>query len=126
MRIEGNMVEKMTNGRMEHRETVDVSTVDMNTPVIQVSPISISLAQVRWAVLGVIGAIWSLYTADYLYRPAKATDLEAMTRVVQTLDIAQRESREAISRLTVAVDNLSGIVSRLPAPKNAVKALRAK
>lgn len=126
MRIESNMVEKMTNGHMEHRETVDVSTVDMNTPVIQVSPISISLAQVRWAVLGVIGAIWSLYTADYLYRPAKATDLEAMTRVVQTLDIAQRESREAISRLTVAVDNLSGIVSRLPAPKNAVKALRAK
>ena len=114
------------NGRTEHRETLDVATVDMNTPVIHVQPITISLAQVRWAVFGIIGAIWSLYTADYLYRPAKATDLEAIARVVQTLDIAQKESRDAVSRLTLAVDNLSGIVSRLPGPKNAVKALRIK
>lgn len=126
MQFEGNMVDKKVNGRLEHREAPDVIASDMNAPVIHVSPISISLAQVRWAVLGLIGAIWSLYSAEYLYRPAKHSDVEAISRVVQTLDIAQRESREAISRLTVAVDNMSGILTRLPSPKNASKALRVK
>ena len=89
-------------------------------------PSVITLATVRWIVGGIIGGIWSMYAAGWLFLPAKQSDLHALTQVVQTLDTAQKESRDAIARLTVAVDNLSGIVSRFPSQKSVTGGLRVK
>jgi len=97
-----------------------------DTPLAYYQPSVITLATVRWIVGGVIGAIWSLYAAGWLFLPAKQSDLEALTRVVVALDTAQKESKGAIERLTVAVDNLSNIVTRLPSQKNPVGVLRGK
>lgn len=131
--FEGYMVEnRMTNGKFPAAEQpqpysgVHPIIMGQDTPLAYYQPSVITLATVRWIVGGIIGGIWSMYAAGWLFLPAKQSDLHALTQVVQTLDTAQKESRDAIARLTVAVDNLSGIVSRLPSPKNAAGALRAK
>jgi hypothetical protein len=90
------------------------ATMGPDTPLAYYQPTVITLATVRWIVGGIIGAIWSMYAAGWLFLPAKQSEFEALTKVVQTLDNAQKDSRQALERLTVAVDNLSGLVNRIP------------
>lgn len=92
------------------------------TPVAYMQPFVITPASIRWIVGGAIAAIWSLYTADFIYRPAKATDLETLTKVVQVIQTGQAETAKAVERLTLAVDNLSGIVADIRAQRAAAAA----
>lgn len=106
-------------------------TMSTDTPLAYYTPVAITPASIKWVVGGVVAAIWSLYTADFLYRPAKASDLEVLTKVVHVVEVSQQEnklamgtltktvefiqatqekSREAVERMTLAVDNLSHIV----------------
>jgi hypothetical protein len=98
-----------------------------DTPVAYYQPIAITPSTIKWAAAGIIGVIWSMYTADYLYRPARQSEFEALTKVVQVIQQGQAETSKAVERLTLAVDNLSGIVTTIKgAPKNAVKTLKMR
>jgi hypothetical protein len=98
-----------------------------DTPLAYYQPIAITPAIIRWLVMGVIGGIWSLYAAGWVFMPAKASELEALVKVVQAVQVAGEQQRQAtdaqrgsIERLTLAVDNLSGIVAEIKARSPAV------
>lgn len=82
-------------------------------PILQISPINLSVAQLRWIVSGIIGAIWSAYAAGWLFLPAKDTDLQTLRTSFEIVQKEQAQARDALVRLTTAVDNLSGLVDRL-------------
>lgn len=84
-----------------------------DTPLISIAPVSLSLAQLRWVVGGVIGAIWSAYVGGWLFLPAKDADLQSLRGSFEIVQAEQKQARDALVRLTTAVDNLSGIVDRL-------------
>ena len=105
---------QMTNGQLQQGVSPNVANImSENTPVAYMQPIAITPASIRWVVGGMIGAIWSMYAAGWLFLPAKQDDMTALTRVVQTLQVKQDETNTAVKRLTEAVDNLSGIVSTI-------------
>lgn len=83
------------------------------TPILQISPINLSVAQLRWIVSGIIGAIWSAYAAGWLFLPAKDVDLQTLRTSFEIVQKEQIQARDALVRLTTAVDNLSGLVDRL-------------
>lgn len=85
----------------------------MDTPIAYYQPIAITPGTIKWAAGGLIAAIWSLYTADYLYRPAKDSDLQAVKAVVEIVRSEQQETRKTVERLVVATDNMSGLIDSL-------------
>lgn len=87
-------------------------------PFITIAPIRITGAQIWTAILAIPATITALAGLDIFYKPAKETDLTALTVIVQQLSKAQDESAQAIKRLTEAVDNLSGLVVKIPKPKS--------
>lgn len=110
------------NGTGDHVSVADAG----GPPIVTINQINLTGKQIVSIGSMLIGAIMSAYAAGWLFLPAKQSDLEALTRVVVALDTAQKESKGAIERLTVAVDNLSNIVTRLPSQKNPVGVLRGK
>lgn len=96
-----------------------IAETDM-LPVITVSQFALTWDHIVKLGTLVFGAIMSAYAAGWIFVPAKQTELEALTRVVQVLQTGQAETREAVGRLTLAVDNLASKVVELrdrPAPR---------
>lgn len=93
----------------------------IDTPVAYYQPIAITPASIKWVVMGVIGGIWSLIAAGVLFIPAKQTDLETLTKVVQVIQTGQADAKIAVERLTVAVDNLSHLVDNMRRTGTALK-----
>jgi hypothetical protein len=87
--------------------------MSMETPVAYYQPIAITPATVKWVIGAVIGILVMMPAGviDRYLNPAGRGELDALVKVVQTVQQAQDESRRAVERLTVAVDNLSGIVN---------------
>jgi hypothetical protein len=84
---------------------------EVTTPLVTINQISLTSGQI-WKIGSVIiGSIISAYGAGYLFLPAKQSELEALTKLVVTIQEAQSRNAESVNRLTVAVDNLSGIVT---------------
>lgn len=101
------------------------------SPLISVSPITLTGAQLRWILVTILGAIWSAYAAGWLFLPAKDADVKALTVVVQSLattvealkvnqQAAQADQKEAVrvareerKDLVESVDALSTIVADL-------------
>jgi hypothetical protein len=105
------------NGSMNTSDGPQHMTLGVDTPVAYYQPIAITPSVIKWLVGGIIAAIWSLQASGWLFLPAKQTDMETLTRVVQVLQTGQNDAKVAIERLTLAVDNLSGIVvAKTPAP----------
>jgi hypothetical protein len=105
------------NGHADTRvERHSVEQIE-HTPLAYYQPIAITPAVIKWIVGGVIAAIWSLQASGWLFLPAKDSELQALVRVVQTVQSAQDESRKAVERLTLAVDNLSGLVAEIKRPQ---------
>jgi hypothetical protein len=97
-----------------------------HTPVAYYTPIAITPASIRWLVGGTIAMVWSLIAAGVLFIPAKQTDLETLTKVVQVIQTGQADAKLAVERLTVAVDNLSGIVDGMRRLKNSAPKMKIR
>lgn len=97
--------------------TPDAAPVPMQAaplaPAVTINQINLTWPQILSAAGSVIAAIWSAYAAGWLFLPAKESELKEVTKVVEVLQTGTKSNREAIERLTVAVDNLSTIVERI-------------
>jgi hypothetical protein len=103
-------VQTVANGALQHPAATEA-------PVVTVNQINLSGKQILAIFGGVCSAIVSLYGSGWLFRPAKDADLQALTQIVQKL---QAESDKSINRLTVAIDNLSGLVAEIKNQKQRV------
>jgi hypothetical protein len=86
------------------------------TPLAVYTPVAITAGTIKWFLGGVLGLIAFLAgtpIAERYMMPAKDSDLKSLVAIVDTMRNDLKESREAISRLTQAVDNLSGIVNSM-------------
>lgn len=94
--------------------------VSEDTPIAYYQPIAITPGTIKWIVAGIIGAIWSLNASGYLFVPAKDSEFKALQTIVETVRTQQDQfrqqmetTRDALSRLTLAVDNMAGLVAEL-------------
>ncbi len=95
-----------------------VSEVGGTPPLVTINQINLTAAQI-WSVgATVVGAIMSMYAAGYLFLPAKESELKEVTKIVEVLKQDTATNRQAIDRLTTAVDNLSGIVAVMAQDQN--------
>lgn len=69
--------------------------------------------QIIAGITALAALIGSGATAGWIFLPAKDRDVQDLRAVVQVMREEQKENRESVGRLTVAVDNLAGIVDRL-------------
>lgn len=86
------------------------------TPVAYYTPIAITPSTIKWfiaATVGIMGFLASAPIAERYLMPAKDSDLQNYVRIVEAMRDEQSKSRDSIARLTVAVDNLSGIVNQM-------------
>ncbi len=115
------------NGQQAQQQQPAALTTD--TPIAYYQPIAITPGTIKWvigAVVGIIGFLASAPVAERYLNPAKQSDLETLARVVQVIQTGQAESREALNRLTLAVDNLAGIVTEIKQAKNAATKLKIR
>jgi len=114
----------MSNGAVQPQPASDVPSDMQEPPALTINAITLSWKQIAAAGASVIGAIWSFYVGGYLFVPAKESDLKALTGVVQkiqeTVSAFQAENDKTISRLTMAIDNLSGLVSEVKSQRQRV------
>jgi hypothetical protein len=69
--------------------------------------------QIMMGLGGLASIVTAGITAGWLFLPAKDADLRKLEGVVQIVTQKQEASNSAIERLTLAVDNLSGLVDGL-------------
>lgn len=97
--------------------------VGVDTPIAYYQPIAITPGTIKW-IAGMIGGVMIFLAgspmAEKYLNPAKQSDLVLMQEIVKTLQIGQTEQRDALQRLTLAVDNLSGIVAGMQQTARAV------
>ncbi len=101
------------------------TVMSAETPVAYYTPpnIAITPSSIKWAFAAVVSVL-ALMPAGLLDRylmPARQSDMDTVTAVVRVLQQGQAETAKAVERLTVAVDNLSGIVEGV---RNAQQAVR--
>jgi hypothetical protein len=102
---------QMTNGQLQPGGTPTVyPPMTDATPLAYYQPFAITPSTIKWFGGMVCAIIVTLHGSGWLFMPAKQDDMTALTRIVQTLQQGQAETNKAVERLTVAVDNLSGIV----------------
>ena len=97
------------NGTGEHVSVADTG----GPPIVTINQINLTGKQIVSIGSMLIGAIMSAYAAGWLFLPAKQAEFEALNKVVVVMQQQLNESRQAINRLTLAVDNMSGIVAGL-------------
>lgn len=97
-------------------------------PLVTITPpvIRITAAQVWAAILALPATAGVLVSLGIFYVPAKEAELKALIAVVQQVQVVQEDSSKAIKRLTEAVDNLSGLVVKIPKPKNLTGAVKLR
>ncbi len=107
-----------------------------STPLATYQPIAITANTIKWIIGGAIAALLAMPDGmiDRYVNPAKQKDMEALQVIVRTLQegqhqikTAQDNANRAVERLTLAVDNLAGIVESVKsAPRQAVQAVVPK
>jgi hypothetical protein len=95
----------------------------MDTPIAVYQPVTITPNTIKWLATAIASVMIFLAGSPVFERwvnPAKQSDLEGLSAVVRILskgqdDIKaiQENSNRAMERLTLAVDNLSGVVDSL-------------
>lgn len=72
--------------------------------------------QIYMGLVGLAGTLTTILggfaTAGWLSLPAKDSDLQSLKQVVEIIRADQAASRDVVTRLTLAVDNLAQIVER--------------
>lgn len=93
-------------------------------PVVTIN-LGLSAKQILAGFGGLSAAIATATTAGWLFLPAKNSDLQAVKAVVEIVRSEQQTSRDAVARLTVAVDNLAAVVEGLrQAPPRVIERTR--
>lgn len=89
------------------------------TAVVKID-LGLSGRQILWALGSFATFLTTAFTAGWLFLPARDSDLQTLRGVVeivrqQQLDFQRQleSSRDAVSRMTLAIDNLSGVVEGL-------------
>jgi hypothetical protein len=119
----------MTNGQAQHNAQLGghpsvPNVMTPEQPILQIAPMALSTAQLRWLAGAVIGGIWSAYAAGWVFLPAKDSDVQSLRSVITIVQQEQEKSRDTLNRLTLAVDNLSGLVDRIStAPRQELERL---
>jgi len=116
------------NGTQPQGQTTTVPVMDANTPVAYYQPIAITPATIKW-IAGAVVAALALMPSGFLDRymlPAKDSEVQALTAIVKVLQQGQQDTSDAVKRLTLAVDNLSGLVDRMQTLKNAAPKLKTR
>jgi len=111
--------------------TVNVTTNNAGPPaqpLVTITPpiIRFTAAQVWAGILALPATVAMLVSLGIFYVPAKEAELQALIAVVQKVQTVQEDSSAAIKRLTEAVDNLSGLVVKIPKPKNLTGAVKLR
>lgn len=87
-----------------------------DTPVAYYTPVAITPGTIKWlagAIVSIIGFLATAPVAERYMMPAKQADLEILTKVVQVLQTGQNDGKLAMERVTLAIDNLAGIVANM-------------
>jgi len=115
------------NPQQQHT-TVTVPHQPDQQPLVTITPPAIRLtgAQVWTAILSIPTTVAMLASLGIFYVPAKEAELVALKAVVEQVQVAQKESTDAISRLTDAVVGLNRLVEKLPKPKNLTGAVKLR
>ncbi len=101
----------------------------METPIAYYQPIAITPGLIKWVIgafSAVVVAVTAMPAADKYLNPASAKDLTAVQQLVQVLQTGLAEQKSitqqiameqklASDRMTMAIDNLSGMVSEIRA-----------
>jgi hypothetical protein len=115
---------QMTNGLAPHGQPAPVQPMagfgEMQ-PAVTINQIQLTGRQIMALGSAVIGAIMSAYAGGWLFLPAKDSELKSLVQVVTTMQQQTDANRQAVERLTLAVDNLSGLVEGLGSEKPVVK-----
>lgn len=110
------------NGMHQHQQSQPTSPagvppgMSQDTPLAYYTPIAITPGTIKWffgAMLGIVGFLAATPVAERYMMPAKDSDLQSVRMIVEGMRGELKESRDAIARLTLAVDNLSGIVAQM-------------
>jgi hypothetical protein len=106
-----------------------------DTPVAYYTPIAITPNTIKWVFAAIVAAL-TLMPAGLLDRylmPARQSELDQWVKVVQVLQQGQKDISEtvakvsvAVERVTLAVDNLAGIVEGIRQTQQAVRAVVPK
>lgn len=70
----------------------------------------LSWKQITAAFAGLALTVSGAVGSGALFLPARDSDVQGVKQIIEQMRRDQTESRDALSRLTLAVDNLSGIV----------------
>lgn len=76
-------------------------------------PIAITPNLIKWLVGGVIGAIWSMYLAGWLFVPAKDTELQQVKGLVEIIKTEQQNNKQTFTELKGAIDGLTQAVAEI-------------
>jgi hypothetical protein len=98
------------------RPRVPPVAMTSETPVAYYQPIAITPGTIKWVAGLLVGGLVflsGLPAAERYMRPAPQSEMDSLSKVVQILQQGQSETQKAVERLTIAVDNLSGIVAEL-------------
>lgn len=108
----------MTNGtgQQPNQSSSVPPGMGQDTPLAYYTPIPITPGTIKWffgAIVGVIGFLAATPVAERYMMPAKDSDLKSLVLIVDGMRTELKDSRDAIARLTLAVDNLSGLVAQM-------------
>ncbi len=109
----------------------DQSALGVLPPLVITPALVVSV--VKWisgAVVGVVAILSASNGFERYMLPAKDSELKLWVDVVKGVQQAQTEQKQSMDRLTMAVDNLAGIVAEVrqasQAIKNAAPKLKAR
>lgn len=96
------------------------TAINADMPLAVVNPITVTpalvIAMVKW-ISGAVVAVVAVLTAgngiDRYLMPARDSEFQTLRSAFEVVQKEQAQSRDALQRLTTAVDNLSGIVDRI-------------
>jgi hypothetical protein len=112
------MGEQYMNGAVGQQQQQPYPETPGAQPLVTINQINLTAAQIWSLGAAVVGAIMSMYAGGYLFLPAKESELKEVTKIVEVLKEDTGSNRMAIERLTIAVDNLSGIVAVMAQKQN--------
>ena len=87
--------------------------VSGDTVIAYYQPIAITPNLVKWVIGGIIGAIWSMYLAGWLFLPAKDTELQQVKGLVEIIKTEQQNNKQTFTDLKGAIDGLTSAVAEI-------------
>lgn len=107
------------------------ASMGVDTPLAVVNPITITpalaMSMIKWvsgAVVSVVAILSASNGLDRYLKPARDSEFQTLRSAFELVQKEQAQSRDALTRLTTAVDNLAGIVNGISqAPQQIQRAL---